>query len=356
VPTSDTSGEPFTDGASVSGDTPIFGSTRMKGLRSSRVRSLAGMLGLDPPTEAVDDEDAAALDPGLAPSDTTGTTTRPDKAASNGHVDTGTDRAVPHLSPDIAEPTEEELAAAGVFPATRPPRPPQPPRARRQRQVKAVVPTRPRRPRVRRVQRVVRSVDTWTVFKVSVLFYLSLYVIFLVAGVLLWRVAYETNTIANLEHFFENFGWSEFKFKGGEIFHSAWIIGLFLVVAGVGLNVTLATLFNLITDLVGGVRVSVLEEEVLVRRPRRLEIDRPVPAAVSVPEPEVEAEVEADPPTEPLYVTGNGDASGPIGPVRSGTPANGIPRRVSANGDHSNGTPRPAPQPATWTSPASKID
>ena len=33
-----------------------------------------------------------------------------------------------------------------------------------------------------------------------------------------------------------------------------------------GLNVTLAVLFNLISDLLGGVRVTVLEEEVVLRR------------------------------------------------------------------------------------------
>ena len=39
---------------------------------------------------------------------------------------------------------------------------------------------------------------------------------------------------------------------------------LFGVVLGTGLWVLLATIFNLITDLVGGVRVTVLEEEVRI--------------------------------------------------------------------------------------------
>jgi hypothetical protein len=47
----------------------------------------------------------------------------------------------------------------------------------------------------------------------------------------------------------------------------------------------------------------------------------------------------------------------PSGPLRTGTPANGIPRRVSVNGDHTNGTPRPVPEPAIWSTPTStKID
>jgi Transmembrane domain of unknown function (DUF3566) len=122
------------------------------------------------------------------------------------------------------------------------------------------------KPRVRRVRRVVRSIDTWTVFKVSTIFYLIAYIILLVAGVLLWNLANSTGTVDNVERFFESFGWDSFEFKGGEIFHSYWIIGLFLVVAGTGLNVTLSVLFNLIADLVGGVGVTVLEEEVRVVR------------------------------------------------------------------------------------------
>lgn len=122
------------------------------------------------------------------------------------------------------------------------------------------------RPRVRKVSRVVRAVDAWSVFKVSLIFYLAMYAVCLIAGVLLWNVAYSTGTVDNISSFFESFGWKSFEFKGGEIFHNAWIIGLFLVVGLTGLNVVMATLFNLITDLVGGLRFTVLEEEVVVRR------------------------------------------------------------------------------------------
>ncbi len=114
-------------------------------------------------------------------------------------------------------------------------------------------------------------------------------------------------------------------------------------------------MFNLITDLVGGVRVSVLEEEVLVRRPRRLEVDRPLPPVAIEPAEPDPGDDEAV--TETLAVSGNGDLRDPSGPIRTGTPVNGIPRRVSVNGDHSNGTPRPAPEPSTWSTPTStKVD
>lgn len=117
--------------------------------------------------------------------------------------------------------------------------------------------------RVRRVTRVVRHIDTWSVFKVGLVFSLFLYAVCLTSGVMLWQVAQNTGTVDNVERFFESFGWQTFQLKGGAIFHSAWTGGLFLVIGLTGLFVLGATLFNLITDLVGGVRVTVLEEEVV---------------------------------------------------------------------------------------------
>jgi hypothetical protein len=123
-----------------------------------------------------------------------------------------------------------------------------------------------RKPRVRRVTRVVRHVDPWSVFKIAFVANVVLYLIVLTAGVLLWNVAYATGTVDNVERFFESFGWSSFEFNGGEIYHNAWIAGLFLVIGLTGLAVLFATLFNLITDLVGGMRFTVLEEEVVEAR------------------------------------------------------------------------------------------
>lgn len=134
------------------------------------------------------------------------------------------------------------------------------------------------RPRVRRVTRVVRHVDTWSVFKVSLVFSLFLYAVLLTAGVLLWQVAQNTGTIDNVERFMESFGWETFTFNGGQLFHNLWVIGLLLVFLLTGLAVLGATVFNLIADLVGGVRVTVLEEEVVLRvqEPNPVAADRPV--------------------------------------------------------------------------------
>ena len=147
------------------------------------------------------------------------------------------------------------------------------------------------RPRVRRVTRVVRHVDPWSVFKIALCFSAVLYGICLTAGVLLWNVAYTTGTVDNLEKFFESFGWSSFTFKGGQVYHNAWIIGLFAALGLTGMALLAATLFNLITDLVGGIRVTVLEEEVVERTPgtaRPLLRRRPTPTAPSGSEDSVD--------------------------------------------------------------------
>ncbi|MFT4865805.1 MAG: hypothetical protein ACI9CV_001680 [Ilumatobacter sp.] len=142
-----------------------------------------------------------------------------------------------------------------------------------------------RKARVRKVTRVVRHVDPWSVFKVAITANMVLYLTLLTAAVLLWNVAYATGTIENVERFFESFGWQSFEFNGGEIYHAAWIAGLFGVLGLTGLGVLLATLFNLITDLVGGVRFTVLEEEVVESRSspmRRFVVRRPEPEIPAV--------------------------------------------------------------------------
>ena len=142
-----------------------------------------------------------------------------------------------------------------------------------------------RKARVRKVTRVVRHVDPWSVFKIALVAHFVLYIIVLTASVLLWNVAYATGTVDNIERFFESFGWNSFEFNGGELYHAGWIAGLFMVIGLTGLAVLVATLFNLITDLVGGMRFTVLEEEVVETRTspmRRFVVRRTEPEVPAV--------------------------------------------------------------------------
>ena len=121
-----------------------------------------------------------------------------------------------------------------------------------------------RAPRVRRVTRVIREIDPWSAFKVGLAFHLVVYFTVLIASVLLWSVASATGTIDNIERFMMSFGWEMFEFNGWQLLINEILLGLLLVALLTIVWVLGATMFNLITDLVGGIRVSVLEEEVLV--------------------------------------------------------------------------------------------
>ena len=123
-----------------------------------------------------------------------------------------------------------------------------------------------RRARVRRTRRTIRHVDPWSVFKVSLLLYICLYIAAMIAGVLLWSAAVNSGVIENIESFVEEVGsYQVWELNGEEIFRRSSVIGIVLMVAGVAFNVLMAIVFNLISDLVGGVRVTILEEDSVPR-------------------------------------------------------------------------------------------
>ncbi|MEO7556018.1 MAG: DUF3566 domain-containing protein [Acidimicrobiales bacterium] len=116
--------------------------------------------------------------------------------------------------------------------------------------------------RARKVSRVVRHVDPWALLKISLLFYFCLFVVAMVSGVVLWALASQTGTVHSLEGFVkEAFAFKTFTFDGTKLFRASLLGGLVLVIAGAALNVLLCVLFNLISDLIGGIRVQVIEEE-----------------------------------------------------------------------------------------------
>lgn len=139
--------------------------------------------------------------------------------------------------------------------------------------VDATAPDRPlsaseRRRRVRlearRVRRVVRHIEPWSVLKISVLFYICLWIIFMLAGLILWSIAERSGTLTAIEDLVEDLfalDPTENFWRGNRIFQFYSAATLILSVAGITFNVLLCVLYNLISDLTGGVRLTVIEEE-----------------------------------------------------------------------------------------------
>ena len=106
--------------------------------------------------------------------------------------------------------------------------------------------------------------------KVCLLLYLCAWAVLMFMGVTLWRLAVGAGLLSNIENFITELGALEsFKIHGDQIFRIAAVGGLLFVVALTGLTVLGSVVFNLISDIIGGVRFTVVEEETARPRARR---------------------------------------------------------------------------------------
>jgi len=120
----------------------------------------------------------------------------------------------------------------------------------------------------RQVRRLIRHVDPWSMLKASLLFFLSLWFVFMIAAVIVWTVARGSGTVGKIETFVvSNLGFPDFKFDGDFLFRQVGLVGLVGVLGWTIAAVIASVLFNLISDIIGGVWVTVIEEE--TARPRR---------------------------------------------------------------------------------------
>ena len=147
-----------------------------------------------------------------------------------------------------------------------------PPRPKKQRKISIFEKRRRVKLQARRVRRIVRHIEVWSVLKISILFYACLWAIFLIAGFMVWGVAESSGTVGKLETLItELFALDTFTFDGKQIFKGYALGGLVLAIAGSTMNVLMCLIFNLISDLTGGLRLTMIEEEtVRPAPPRRL--------------------------------------------------------------------------------------
>lgn len=153
--------------------------------------------------------------------------------------------------------------------------------------------------RGRRVKRTIRHVDPWSVLRLSVLFYAAVFLIVCVASGVLLVGARASGVLDNAEEFITSAitlgecdplpGTSPppfdatliedgsdcppgYELVGGFHFNDARILlafafgGIVLVLAGSGANVVIALLFNLMSDLTGGLQLWVVEDAPRKRR------------------------------------------------------------------------------------------
>jgi hypothetical protein len=114
----------------------------------------------------------------------------------------------------------------------------------------------------RRYRQTVRSIDIWSVLKISLCFYLTALIVVLATGMILWWIASAVGAVGNVEKFFgELLSDPSFHFLSWEVLRGATIVGLVIVCVLVVITVLATAFYNLFSELVGGLEVTVVEHE-----------------------------------------------------------------------------------------------
>ncbi|MFQ5947509.1 MAG: DUF3566 domain-containing protein [Acidimicrobiia bacterium] len=115
---------------------------------------------------------------------------------------------------------------------------------------------------VQRVRRVVRKIDPWTVLKVSFVFN-SIMSLALVLGTLIfWSVFVNAGIPDKISDLAQTVGFTV-TLDGPTYFRIVILLAIIFAILMTGLATLAAVVYNLISDLVGGIEVVVLEETLL---------------------------------------------------------------------------------------------
>lgn len=113
----------------------------------------------------------------------------------------------------------------------------------------------------RRYHQTIRRIDLWSVLKVSVCFNLCALVVMLTSGIILWYGADTVGAIGSIEKNLQSaLDDKTFKFLPGEILRAATLLGLVFVCLATVMAVLATAFYNLFSDIVGGVEITVSEE------------------------------------------------------------------------------------------------
>ena len=140
---------------------------------------------------------------------------------------------------------------------------------------------------VRRVRRIIRKFDPWTVLKVSLVLYFVLELAAVLGAVIFWTLLNAAGIPLKID---ETLAKITIEFIEGSIipaeeslFKATLFLAISWVVLATGFTTLGALMYNLISDVVGGIEVIVLEETMQ----QQVQVQVPV-AAPPVPTPVVQ--------------------------------------------------------------------
>ena len=113
---------------------------------------------------------------------------------------------------------------------------------------------------------VLRRVHPASVLRVSALFYLGVSLALFIAGVLLWVGANVIGLVGNVESFMDEIGFTDFRLRPTPLLLASALVSVVLVFTGSLANYLMAVLYNLIADVVSGIKVVLTEDPELIRK------------------------------------------------------------------------------------------
>ncbi len=116
---------------------------------------------------------------------------------------------------------------------------------------------------VRRVRRIIRKFDPWTVLKVSLVLYTVMGLALVLGLVILWSVVNAVEIPQKIETFFTElalFDSTNIIPDSDQLLRSSVFLAIAWTVFMTGMTTLTAVMYNLVSDIVGGIEVVVLEE------------------------------------------------------------------------------------------------
>ena len=114
----------------------------------------------------------------------------------------------------------------------------------------------------RKYRQTITKVDLWSVLKISTCFYLGALVVVLVAAIALWEIARVAGVVDSIQHFMRQLlGSNNFTFLSWRLLRGFTLVGIVIVCLSVVITVIAAAFYNLFAEIMGGVVITVVEED-----------------------------------------------------------------------------------------------
>jgi len=121
-------------------------------------------------------------------------------------------------------------------------------------------PVRQRTPEARSTRVIVKRVGPWSIFKFSLLFYFCVMLVVLLGLTILYNVLAAVGVLDSASKLLGDLGFGKnFRFHGWWLLERAFAVGVVMVVFWSLVKLLITFMYNLISDLVGGIEITLTE-------------------------------------------------------------------------------------------------